>query len=328
MLPKLFDPPPFVAWRIEDEFEHASYRLVPHGVFRNVLYQCIAQWLALACVLITAVNHDIVSVASGGLIYFASLPAFVFLGAFFNVLILAMLNSPPESKVGALLNLCPREVREEYTKWLPSVKDTKWQWLRPVKITWCLLLYFLLPIKDTNAARLQALRLRREDSWLHAFSAFAAVTSFVSERQRQPIIPSVQTKFLLGYFSPIGFGFGLCLLTFVLYPAMSFLVPVAALASQSEATLPRFPFMVCVAVWFCQGSFYLLFDLKQDFAAVFHNYFDSRMFPKSMTRFARSQMATVPDIAVAMENHWIPWTIEFIMFGLAELYASFMHSLP
>jgi len=237
-----------------------------------------------------------------------------------------MLNSPPESKVGALLNLCPPEVREEYKMWLPRINDSKWKWLRPIEITWRLLLCFLLLINDTNTARLKALRLRREDSWLHAFSAFAAVTSFVSERQRRPNIPGVQTKFLLGYFSPIGFGFGLCLLTFALYPAMSHFVP--ARLFQPEAALPRFPFMICVIVWFCQGSYYLLFGLKQDFAAVFHNYFDSRMFPKSMTRFARRQMAAVPDLAAAMENHWIPWTIEFIMFGLAELYASFMHSLP
>jgi hypothetical protein len=371
MSPRSFEAPPFVAWLVKDDpgraqkggpghaqevdLHHAQkndpgyaqYDLVPHTVFRNLLCQCVWQWAALSFVVQDAVYYDSASPLLGWLIYVLALPAFVCIAIYFNVQILARLNSQSAPKIKVLLSRCPKDLRRKYVEWLPAIEKPERAWQRHYKITWSLLVYFLspknekadtwqrpfktawrfllnlllfLPKADTNAAKLEALTLRKEDSCLHAFSAFAAVTSFVSDRQNSPAIPNIQIRFLLSYFSPIGFGYLLCLITFLLYPVLSYF-------SKSEYSLPRFPFMVCIVVWLCQGSLYLLSALRQDFAAIFHNYFDSRIFPQSMTRYADEQMAIVPDLIAAMENHWIPWAIGTVMFGLAELYASFMHSL-
>jgi len=358
MSPRSFEAPPFVAWLVRDGLGraqkhdpgYAQYNLVPHTVFRNLLCQCVWQWIALSFVVQAAVYYDSASPLLGWLTYILALPAFVCIAIYFNVQILARLNSQPASKIKVLLNRCPGDLRKKYVAWLPAIEKPEREWQRHYKITWRLLVYFLSPKNeeartwqrpfktawrfllnlllfspkaDTNAAKLEALTLRKEDSCLHAFSAFAAVTSFVSDTQNSPAIPSIQIRFLLSYFSPIGFGYLLCLITFLLYPVLSYF----SNFSNPENSLPRFPFMACIVVWLCQGSLYLLSALRQDFAAIFHNYFDGRIFPQSMTRYADEQMAIVPDLIAAMENHWIPFAIGTVMFGLAELYASFMHSL-
>jgi hypothetical protein len=171
-----------------------------------------------------------------------------------------------------------------------------------------------------NRAKLGALTLRREDSSLHAFSAFAAITTFVPQRRRVLVIPEVHINFLLGYFSPIGYGFILCLATFCLYPiAMWYLDP--------KTALPRFPLMFPVLFWFGLGLHYLRYTLQQDFAAFFRNYFNARKFPQSMTRFANEQMARAPDLVEAIQSNSLSFFISVLLFGLGALYAGFLQSL-
>jgi hypothetical protein len=172
-----------------------------------------------------------------------------------------------------------------------------------------------------NRAKLAALTLRLEDSSLHAFSAFAALTTFVPGWRPFAPVPGLHMKFLLSYFSPIGFGFLLCLLTFGSYPF------VASVAVEPHAVLSRFPFMFCVFFWFVQGAFYLFFTLRQDFAALFRDFFYIRMFPSSMTQFANEQVGHAPNLVDLIQNTWAPWLIATVMFGLATLYADFLHSL-
>jgi hypothetical protein len=189
----------------------------------------------------------------------------------------------------------------------------------------------------TNLSRLRALILRREDSGLHAFSAFAVLSCFVPFHRRttptphmQTDIPHIQTKFVAAYFAPIVFGFLLCIVTFCLFVART--SPIASWLGLVD-TAPffddnqRFPFMVCTFVWFIQGILYSLSTLDRDFASLFRDYFGTRPFPKSMTRFANDIMANAPDLVALARERWLTAAITVVMLGLASLYADFLHSL-
>jgi hypothetical protein len=175
-----------------------------------------------------------------------------------------------------------------------------------------------------NRAKLGALSLRREDSSLLAFSAFAAITTFAPQRRESSGISQLHINFLLGYFSPIGFGFGLSMLIFCMYPIAAALTTTA----PTHGSVSKFPIMASICVWFFQSLLYLNYTLRQDFAPLFRNYFDARMFPNSMTRYANYQISRVPNLTQSIQNELLTFFIAILMFGLAGLYAAFLHNLP
>jgi hypothetical protein len=323
MQKKQFEAPPFVVWRIEDTAGQSHYRLVPHAVFRHLLAQCFVQWIGVCLPIVVSVLTLQISHIWG--ISFALCALFVFLGLAIcaNIIILINLNSRPIQTIESLFSRCPDSARKVCDASFPSISNAHY---KPLAITLATLKYFLRSVlpgrgsnrDNVNFARLQALTLRREDSCLHAFSAFAAVTCFVPHERRLARIPAVELTFLLSYFSPIGFGYALCVVTFCCYPLIS------ALAAEPHAS--RFPFMLCAFFWFIQGTLYLIFTLRQDFTSLFNNYFGSQRFPKSMTTFANQQMTRAPNLVDAVHT-WVPWAIATVMFGLASLYAGFLHSL-
>jgi hypothetical protein len=326
MRTKRFEAPPFVVWRIEDAAGQWHYRLAPHAVLRHLLQQCFVQWVGFCLPLLVAVFNFGLSRPWGLSLGLISLPLFVACAFITNILILLNLNAQSVRPIEALFSRCPSSARKVCDASFPSISNARF---KPAAITLATVRYFLQAAyeryisphfwkRNINFARLQALTLRREDSSLLAFSAFAAVTSFVPPGRRIAALPAVDIKFLLSYFSPVGFGFALCMLTFCCHPFLSTI--------SAQHHMSRFPFMLCAFFWFTQGIWYLLFTLRQDFASLFKDYFESRRFPKSMTHFANEQMERAPDLVDAVYT-WVPWTISFVIVGLAGLYAAFLHSL-
>ena len=324
-----FEAPPFVVWRLDgNKDERPQYRLAPHGVFKHIWLQCVVQWLASLVVLHQLVEFHCLSLASASALFFSAFVIVIFVSMFANWVVLRILNSRPMQTIEALLHLSPKNARAIYEEAFPSIRNRH---VRPLKITLYTFLYFLfgerasrLPVlrrrlKSVNFTRLSALTLRREDSCLHAFSAFAAVTYFVPHRRSYMPIQPIPTRFLLCYFSPIGFGFLLCIAMFCVHPIAWRLI--------GGNDFSRVPFMVCVLIWAVQGLIYLLFTLRADFTSLFRNYFNVRPFPNSMTSFANSQMARAPNLTAVVQDTWVPWAIATVLFGLAGLYAGFLHSL-
>jgi hypothetical protein len=323
MRTRRFEAPPFVVWRIEDTAGQSHYRLVPHAVLRALMTQSLVQWVGICSpIAVSAINLGI-SYFSGALFALLALPMYVIFAIYTNTVILKSLNSRPIQPIESLFSLCPSSARKVCDSSFPSIATARHNRLA---ITLDTLRYFLRSVwpryiirptsqDSVNFARLEALTLRREDSCLHAFSAFAAVTFFVPQERRLAEIPAVEIRFILSYFSPLGFGFALCVVTFCCHPLLSM-----------EYHISRLPFMLCVFLWFIQGALYLFFTLRQDFASLFSNYFGSQRFPKSMTQFANRQMERAPNLVDAVHT-WVPWAIAIVMFGLASLYAGFLHSL-
>jgi len=170
-----------------------------------------------------------------------------------------------------------------------------------------------------NLAKLGALSLRREDSRLHALSAFAAATTFVPQRRRYSLIGRIHINFILSYFSPLGFGFALCMLLFIVF--------VGAKWWADDPELPRFPLIVSIVLWLAQSLRYVRYTLGQDFTSLFRNYFVLRIFPKSMTTFAQAQIAAAPDLATEVQGRWLDVLVVGLLLGLASLHAALLHSL-
>jgi hypothetical protein len=173
--------------------------------------------------------------------------------------------------------------------------------------------------RHLNLAKLGALSLRREDSRLHALSAFAAATTFVPQRRHYSLIGRIHINFILSYFSPLGFGFALCMLLFVVF--------VGARWWADDPELPRFPLIVSIVLWLAQGLWYVRYTLGQDFTSLFRDYFVLRIFPKSMTSFAQAQIAAAPDLATEVQGRWLDLLIVGLLLGLASLHAALLHSL-
>jgi hypothetical protein len=182
-------------------------------------------------------------------------------------------------------------------------------------------------LRRLNRAKLGSLSLRREDSPLQAFSSFAAITTFVPHQRRIIRIPRKHIEFLIGYFSPIGFGFLLCLLIFGTYPLLAI---VGNTISSGPAPVPapsKFTMMIPILIWFVLGLVYLRYTIDQDFSALFKNYFKARRFPATMTRFALDQIERAPDLVEVIQSNALSFFIAVLLFGLAALYAGFLQSL-
>lgn len=188
--------------------------------------------------------------------------------------------------------------------------------------------------RRSNRARLQALKLRREDSMLHAFSAFAVLSCFVElvRRTEAPVKP-IPASFVIAYFMPILFGFFLCAVGFVLYAAReSLFVECVGLSSMPTVKLwndnsDKFPLMIGIFVWFVHGIAYVVATLEQDFKSLFKDYFNQRPFPSSMTHFANDIIEAAPDLKAMAREQWLSQVITAGMIGLAGLYAAFLQSL-
>jgi hypothetical protein len=215
------------------------------------------------------------------------------------------------------------------------------------------------PRREENLSRLRALELRQQDNCLFALTAFAAATEFTGGRTRQDSSFPAEANFIISYFSPLIFGFMLCLFTFCSYALhphlsagyhMAIHYTIAAsivddepstevgplgnhvLASDQKGThrpgsSGKFPLMICVVLWFVEGLWYLHYTLGHDFAGTFRNYIQGRTYPATMTRLARQELARTPDIIALLESKWIPAAIGALMLGLVGIYAGFLHSL-
>ncbi len=394
----LFESPPFVLWHLRDEAKEKSYYcLAPHSVFGSLLAQAVVQWLGISALLIVGFGANLSTLWK---ILIAMLVCLV-LATFSNVCLLRFLNSKSLPSVDALLHLCPRVARRRYESSFPTTPYTK----RPLlTITAQLLVYWFnmwwyrliagvagdrsvrighlhrrrrsqkayqgarsRPSQIAqNLSRLRALTLRKEDSCLHAFSAFAIMSCFVpfarADRPRSAIAP----KFIGTYFSPVIFGFSCCLVIFLLLvlrqadfvvslskPSTTYVTqtsgprPISSeLVQDSEKPsmealhrntenqalayrhLPQhFPFFICVFLWFVQSLMYSYRMLGRDFNSMVRNYFDSRPFPNEMTRFANQQMSLAPDFVVVAQDEWLSPLVNVAIMGLAALYAAFLHAL-
>jgi hypothetical protein len=89
----------------------------------------------------------------------------------------------------------------------------------------------------------------------------------------------------------------------------------------------RFPFFICVFLWFVQSLVYSYRMLGRDFNSMVRNYFDSRPLPNEMTRFANQQMSLAPDFVVVAQDEWLSPLVNIAIMGLAGLYAAFLHAL-
>src|ERR1043165_1237173 len=363
-----FKTPPFVVWRIESPPNGPSrYRLASHGVSGSVMLHAAWQWLVLSAVIIP--NHS-ASACSGGIACVAFLLLFTVLAILCNVLILRIVNARLIQPVDTLLHLCPAHARRQYNNAFPKItimhepgvhgRNSTLRLQRKLTITLQTAAYFLASLPTflsrgyesrtfgdrlkhkkprldsqcrVNRARLRALKLRREDSCLQAFSSFAVLSCFVEHRRRrEPAapIPPIQTAFIVAYFMPIIFGFVLCLVTFCLYALkdshLSFYLQLSSDARFTNAST-KFPFMICVFVWFIHGILYLIRTLDQDFKSLFYDYFKTQFFPKSMVRYAHAIMKDAPDLALVARERWLIEAITAGMVGLTALYAEFLHNL-
>lgn len=335
MRPVRFDFPPFIVWRVQRPpdlpvGDAYGYRLVPQGVLLNLIFQCLIQSSGIAWVVFAYRGIDHASLR-----YVVALTAGVFiLTLALSMLLTRLLNSRSMHPVEALMALCPDDMRQRLDQAFPCYhqpqpqKRSRFARLRANTAMTFQTALSLLPLgslssstrnrlfsprEQENRARLRSLRMRREDNALHAFSAFAVVTSFVPLTRRARPIAAIQLKFVLSYFSPVAFGFIVCMLIFAI-GGVGYGVKKPAL-------------MICIVLWFGQSLHYCFYTVRQDFAGMFENYFNQRPFPKSMTRFANEQMARAPDLVRLAQEQWLSAAITTAIFGLAGLYAGFLQNL-
>jgi hypothetical protein len=306
--------------------------LAPHGIFRELLVQSLAQALCLA-IIPTRLGSGACYLTFGAtwceqwataqstpwwaikfLVWLALFASLCFcVSVVMSAFIIATLNSGRLDAVNHLMLQVPKRQQAKYLSIFPTVTNR-----HHYRIAVYTALYFtpFASALGKNYPLVSSLETRNANNPLLAFTALSVVQHFMPTGTEQDSSLPLPIRFVATYYSPVLFGFAFCAFSLPLYVALHQMEPG-----------PKWVVMPSLCAWIVLSLLYVIRSANIRFDVIFRNYFRRQIFPKSMTKTADEYMRNAPDLAALAQNQWINPVVVIVITGLANLFAALLQSL-